>query len=364
MIGKLRVAWRAPHPPADFEAGHAGDHPVENDEVRRTFEDAQVGLVAPRDAFDDEAFRLQIVGQEDGQRLLVLDDENARCTGGRRRRGRRRPSHVHPGHVRDVHAAATRQAGMRLAGEGRALRALDGQHLAGREIDDRLGDIRRMVADPFDVLRTEQEMRAERDIARILHHEGEEVAEDAVFQRVEFGVAHPHGAGAFDVAMGVGVEHVFEEERGCFVHRLQADGGPRHARFGCDDDGAFRDVLGKVADTLEIGGDADRGDDLAQIHGHRLPPGDGEDRLFLDLALQQVDARIDGDGGAGEVRVEAEQRVHRVAHGLLGEAAHLRDFATEEVELLVVRCDDMIGHRINPSRRAGEPRGQPNRPVM
>ena len=52
---------------------------------------------------------------------------------------------------------------------------------------------------------------------------------------------------------------------------------------------ALGDVLGEVADALQIVGDAQRADDVAQVDRHRLAPGDGQDRLFLDLALQHVD---------------------------------------------------------------------------
>ena len=47
---------------------------------------------------------------------------------------------------------------------------------------------------------------------------------------------------------------------------------------------ALGDVLGEIADALQLVGDAQRGDDLAQIHRHGLAPRDGEDGLLLDLA--------------------------------------------------------------------------------
>ena len=47
---------------------------------------------------------------------------------------------------------------------------------------------------------------------------------------------------------------------------------------------ALGDVLGEVADALEIVGDAQRADDLAQVDRHRLAARDGQDRLLLDLA--------------------------------------------------------------------------------
>ncbi len=57
-------------------------------------------------------------------------------------------------------------------------------------------------------------------------------------------------------------------------------------------DHALGDVLGKIADTLQIVGEPQGAHDLAQVDRHRLATGDGEDRLFLDLALQCVDIAV------------------------------------------------------------------------
>ena len=43
----------------------------------------------------------------------------------------------------------------------------------------RLGDVGRVVADPLEVLGDEQQVRAGRDVARVLHHVGDQLAEDA-----------------------------------------------------------------------------------------------------------------------------------------------------------------------------------------
>lgn len=111
-----------------------------------------------------------------------------------------------------------------------------------------------------------------------------------------------------------------------------------------DLDRAFGDVLGEVPNPFEIAGNADRGDDLAQIHRHRLAPRDGQDRLFLDVALQKVEARIALDGRLGEPGVETDQRIHGVGQHFFGYATHFRDFPAEDFEFLVVSLDDVIGH--------------------
>ena len=165
-----------------------------------------------------------------------------------------------------------------------------------------------------------------------------------IFERVQLHVALPHRARALDVALRVSVEHVLQQFGRHFVHMLEADDRPRHARFDADPDRASGDVLGKVADPFEIAGDADRADDFAQVHRHRLPPGDGEDRLLLDLALQSVEPGVGGDDLLRERGVGAGQRIHRVNHHFLRDAAHFGDAPLERAEFLIVGLDGVIDH--------------------
>ena len=55
---------------------------------------------------------------------------------------------------------------------------------------------------------------------------------------------------------------------------------------------ALADVLGEIADSLEIVGDPQNADDLAQIDRHRLTRRDGLDCLLLDVALLRVEHGI------------------------------------------------------------------------
>ena len=115
-------------------------------------------------------------------------------------------------------------------------------------------------------------------------------------------------------------------------------------------------VLGEVADPLEIGGDAHRADDLAQIDRHRLAPGDGQHRALLDLALQLVDLDVGGDDTLAERDVAADQRIDGFDDHALGQAAHLGDQAGEFLQIAVERLGGMFSsHALSP---------QPNRPVM
>ena len=92
-----------------------------------------------------------------------------------------------------------------------------------------------------------------------------------------------------------------------------------------DGERPLADVLGEVADALHVAGDADGRDGLAQVDRHRLAPGDGQDGLLLDLALQDVEARVGGDHRLGQRAVAPHQRRDGLDEHLLGDAAHLGD---------------------------------------
>ena len=141
------------------------------------------------------------------------------------------------------------------------------------------------------------------DVARILHHVGQELAEQRVVDGVDLLVAAPHRERLGDVAPRVGVEHVLELGEHQLGHVLDAAHHLLRLELAVEHHDALGDVLGEIADPLEIVGDAQRADDLAQVDRHRLAARDGEDRLFLDLALERVDLASSAMTLLGERRV-------------------------------------------------------------
>ena len=77
MTGRRSVSRAGADAAAELDAGEAGQHPVEQHEVGHLLAQADLGLVAAGDAVDLVALGLEIVAQEQRQRLLVLDDQNA-----------------------------------------------------------------------------------------------------------------------------------------------------------------------------------------------------------------------------------------------------------------------------------------------
>ena len=109
-------------------------------------------------------------------------------------------------------------------------------------------------------------------------------------------------------------------------------------------DDALADVLRQVSDPLEIVGDAQHRYQPAQIDRHRLTQRDRCDRLLLDLPLQLVDSLVGLDDAPRKRGVAARQRIDRIRHLLLGEAAHLRDQLRKLDEIGVEDTRGVIGN--------------------
>src|SRR6185312_9579134 len=75
---RQRAGFRPrPQTPAQLDAGQAGQHPVEHDEVGRLFLEPGVRLVAAGGGVDVVTLRLEIIAKQHGERLFVFDDQNA-----------------------------------------------------------------------------------------------------------------------------------------------------------------------------------------------------------------------------------------------------------------------------------------------
>ena len=90
----------------------------------------------------------------------------------------------------------------------------------------------------------------------------------------------------------------------------------------------------------------------------RLAPGDHQDGLLLQLALELVDAAVAGDRRLGELGIALLQRVEALRQQPLGQPAHLRDLLVEQLQLLVERPDDVLALMAPPSVPVFEAAGQ------
>ena len=132
-------------------------------------------------------------------------------------------------------------------------------------------------------------------------------------------------------------------------------------------DDALADMLGMIADALEVVAHAHGADAFAQVDGHRLAPRDGEDGFFLDFALHRVDRRIGRDHALGELDVAIDQRLDGIGDLPFHEPAHFGDLAGDFLQIAV----EGLGGVVDPGGDFGHGaftwafiRHQPKRPVM
>ncbi len=145
-----------------------------------------------------------------------------------------------------------------------------------------------------------------------------------------------------------------------FGHVLDAADQLLRIKVAVERDDALADMLGMVADPLEVVAHAHGADDLAQVDGHRLPPRDGEDRFFLDLALHRVDRGIDGDHALAKLHVAIDQRLDGIGDLPFGEPAHLGDLAGDLLQIGV----ECLGGVVDPGGGVFGHGDYPKRPVM
>ena len=114
--------------------------------------------------------------------------------------------------------------------------------------------------------------------------------------------------------------------------------------LAADRDDALADVLGEVADALEVAGDAQHGDERPQVERHRLAQRNRRHSLFFDLPQHAVDGFIERDDAARQGDVVARQRVDRIGDLLLRQSAHLGDHLRELAEVAVEDALGVVGH--------------------
>ena len=130
---------------------------------------------------------------------------------------------------------------------------------------------------------------------------------------------------------------------------------------------ALADMLGVIADPLEIVADTHGADAFAQVDSHWLPPRDGEDGLFLDFALQRVDRRIRRDDVLAELDVAVDQGLHGIGDLALHQPAHFGDLAGDFLQIGVERLGGVVDSLVVcrslaiPGHFIGD---YPKRPVM
>ena len=117
-------------------------------------------------------------------------------------------------------------------------------------------------------------------------------------------------------------------------------------------DHALGDVLGEIANTLQVIGEPQGADDFAQVDRHGLAAGDGVDRLFLDFALQVIDIGVGGGNPLRQRGIALGQCIDRVGDLFFCQAAHFGDHAPEVLQVAVEGLRGVFGHCCHPVGRS------------
>ena len=110
--------------------------------------------------------------------------------------------------------------------------------------------------------------------------------------------------------------------------------------FTIDGDDPLADILGKIADALDLIRNAQDADNLPKVASDRLPPCNGLNRPFLNVALHGIDRRVGGDDPLCKTAVARRQCLDRFGNLPLGQPTHLGDCPRE---FLQVRVEDFGG---------------------
>ena len=121
--------------------------------------------------------------------------------------------------------------------------------------------------------------------------------------------------------------------------------------------GPLGDVGSVVTDALDVGRNAQAGEDLAQVARHRATQGQVH-HVMADLVLDGVDGLVVGDDALRGLVVPAFDHVQRGFQLGHGGFAHAHDLGHDAALFFVVTLHDMV------VRLGVHGRPQPKRPVM
>src|SRR3546814_12800778 len=106
---------------------------------------------------------------------------------------------------------------------GRSAPCTFGQMMTrGVEIDH-LGNVGRVIANTFDVLGDEKQMRGFRNMLRMFHHISDDPPKNSVVKVVDHLVATAYRCGEISYARGEGIQHVMPPFRGTMCQGRQPD---------------------------------------------------------------------------------------------------------------------------------------------
>src|ERR1700688_503562 len=191
--------------------------------------------------------------------------------------------------------------------------------------NDVFGDVGGMVGDALEGSRGENELHARTDQCCLLGHGREQILEDAIAVLVHHVVAFEDLRGHFDVAKDERAEALADHRANGPSHRGKLFRN-RRARHLAKGDRTLREVDSEVADTLEVVGYFQGGDDEAHLVVRKGAAAEQAYGVLIEYDFHFVDARLEKKyfaGKSGRARaVLRDKSVKGTIHRSLDRAGH------------------------------------------
>ena len=210
-----------------------------------------------------------------------------------------------------------------------------GGNLAGGEVDDSLGDVGGAITDAFQVVRDPDEPGGALDVARVLVHKRQQLAEDLIVELVDLVIGVPNDSRQVVVALVQGGQAVAQHADGDVGHARDVDQWLER-RIVAHADADLGDALGVVAHALKLGGHLHAGDQHAQVAGHGLLGRHDVDAQLLERQMPLVDVVVFLDDPARQLQVAQAERLDGTLDRLLNHAADEQEFILHVLELVFV----------------------------
>ena len=173
-------------------------------------------------------------------------------------------------------------------------------------------------------------------VAGIFHHIGQQFLEDRGVHIIDFFISFPDFQGFYSISLGKGIKSMFELAAYQLAHALEIFSDWFGVFFFGNGNGPPGDILAQIANALQIAGDANGTNQLAQILSHGLAQGNHPDGVFLNIKVQLVDFFIDKYGFLCKIRISLAHGRQRITEDCFAIAAHSSDHCINLTQLLVI----------------------------
>jgi len=207
--------------------------------------------------------------------------------------------------------------------------------LAVDHVDDVLADVLGVIADALEGAHHPHDIERPTNGPRVLHHEGDALPLDGLVLLVDQAVLAGHPQRRLDIHARERIESRVHHVRHHAAEMLDLAVLVRGALHGGEARSDVPDLLGLIADALEVGDGLDDRHDHSQVPRRRRPRREDAAALIVDGHLHVVHLVVIGRHPLAEGAVAFDQRRDRLLQLLLDEASHAEHLAAYALEVLV-----------------------------